>query len=99
VTLVAYGDESMRQRRDGSGIYVFASPVFDLAHAEDLRIQVAKLGRGRRPFHWRDEEDRDRQRAVEAVAEMDALHFVVVGMGLDGVRQERHRRQCLLRLL
>jgi hypothetical protein len=99
VALVAYGDESMRQRRDRPGIYVVAATVFESNRADEFAARVVKLGRGRRAFHWRDEEERDRRRAIEAVGDLDALHLAVVGIGLDGGRQERHRRQCLLRLI
>lgn len=30
---------------------------------------------------------------------LDALHVVVIGMGMDSRRQERARRQCLTRML
>jgi hypothetical protein len=36
---------------------------------------------------------------VEVVAELGALNFVVVGIGLQNRRQERHRRQVLRRVL
>ena len=33
------------------------------------------------------------------VGGLDAVHLVVIGIGLDNVRQERGRRQCMARLL
>jgi hypothetical protein len=45
---VAFADESMRQRHDGSGIYAIAAPVIDLAFIEELRSCAADLARGSR---------------------------------------------------
>ena len=99
VSWIAYVDESMRQRLDGSGIYVLAAAVFDPADTVELRAVARDLGRDGRPFHWRHASPVLRRKAVSTVASLDALHLVVVGMGLDLRRQERARRQCLTRLL
>jgi hypothetical protein len=89
----------MRQRRDRAGIYALAAPVFDAGLADGLRSAAAGLGRRGQPFHWREAGHRRRQEAVELVADLDVVQFVVVGIGLDNARQERHRRKCLQRLL
>lgn len=99
VTWLAYVDESMRQRPDSSGLYVLAAAVFDQADEAALRDALRQLVRGRRRFHWREEEPADQRKAVSVVGTLDALHLVVVGVGLDNPRQERGRRQCLSRLL
>jgi hypothetical protein len=99
VTWWAFVDESMRQRRDGSGIYVLAAAILDPADAPLLREALATLPRHRRTFHWYHEEDADRRKAVAVVGQLDALHLVTVGMGLDNPRQERGRAQCMERLL
>ncbi|HEY2673772.1 MAG TPA: hypothetical protein VGJ07_25840 [Rugosimonospora sp.] len=99
MTWVAYVDESMRQRRDGSGIYVLAAAMLDEAHVADVRETARTLGQGKRRFHWRDAMAADRRKAVAKVATLDALHLVAVGVGLDNPRQERARRQCIERLL
>lgn len=96
---VAYVDESMRQRRDGSGMYVLAAAVVEATSIPHVRDAAAALARGSRRFHWRDEEPPDRRKAVDMVAGLDAIHLVVVGVGLDSRRQERGRRLCLTRLL
>ena len=96
---VAYADESMRHRPDRTGLYVLAAAVFDPVETEKLRDEARHLGQGSQRFHWRDESPSRRRKAVAAVAALDSLHFVVVGTGLDGRRQERGRRQCLTRLL
>lgn len=96
----AWIDESMRQRNDGSGIYVLAAAVIDDADVPAARSDVAALARGRRRrVHWRDADEADRRKLVQAVGALLAVHMVVVGIGLDNSRQERGRRQCMQRLL
>jgi hypothetical protein len=99
VSWVAYVDESMRQRVDGSGLYVLAAAVFDPAEADGLRVAMTELSGRDRRFHWRDVQPAERGKAVTVVASLDALHLVVVGVGLDNPRQERGRRQCMTQLL
>ncbi|WP_162908143.1 hypothetical protein [Allorhizocola rhizosphaerae] len=89
---LAVGDESMRHRGGGPGIYVMAAPFFDQAYAPDLRAAMNDLRHGKRPFHWYEADPRDRRRAVEMLCGLDSLHIVVVGGGLDTARQERGRR-------
>lgn len=95
----AYIDESMRQRRDGSGLYVLAAAVIANEDLAKVREIVQSLGRRTRRFHWREEEPADRRKAAAVVGDLDVAHLVVVGVGLDNTRQERGRRQCLSRLL
>jgi len=100
VTWHAYADESMRQRQDGSGLYVLAAAMLDDADAPAVREHVTQLAPTRRGrMHWRDAEVPERRKAVSAVAELHALHLVVVGVRLNPRAQERGRRQCLRRLL
>jgi hypothetical protein len=66
---------------------------------DSVRDAVSKLARKQLPFHWREAGPRQRRAAVELLSQLDAVHCVVVGTGLDGARQERHRRKCLQRLL
>jgi hypothetical protein len=102
VTWVAYVDESMRQRTDGSGIYVLAAAVIPEDRVADVRESARGLGgpgQRKRRFHWRDAQDRDREAAAVRVASLDAIHLVAVGAGMDNPRQERARRQCMERLL
>jgi hypothetical protein len=99
VTWVAYVDESMRQRRDGSGLYVLAAAVLPVEDVHEVRQIARSLGRGARRFHWRDAMDADRRKAAATVGELAAVHLVVVGVGLNNRRQERGRRQCMTQLL
>lgn len=97
---VAYLDESMRQRRDGSGLYVLAAAILATEDTDGVREAVRKLANPRhRRVHWRDAEPDERRDLIAAVAELAALHVVVVGVRLDLRRQERGRRLCLHRML
>ena len=98
---IAYADESMRQRRDGSGLYVLAAALVEEKAVSEVRAAAARLaigGAGRR-VHWRNESPARRRKVVAAVADLDPIHLVIVGVGLDNPRQERARRLCLQRLL
>lgn len=64
-----------------------------------VREAVSELAHGKQPFHWHDESPVRRRKAVKTVSVLDALHLVVIGMGMDSRRQERARRQCLTRML
>jgi hypothetical protein len=76
-----------------------AAAMLDPADADDIRIAVRALAHGGRRFHWRNEESKDRRKAASVVSDLDSLHVIVVGTGLDNARQERGRRECLERLL
>ncbi len=97
---VAYIDEAMRQRHDGTGLYVLAAAVMADDDTMSIREAVRGLaGRRHRRVHWRDAEVSERHKAVALVADLSALHLVVIGVRLDLRRQERGRRLCLQRLL
>ncbi|MGH3655042.1 MAG: hypothetical protein ACRDUA_00130 [Micromonosporaceae bacterium] len=102
VAWVAYVDESMRSPGDDAeGLYVLAAAMIEKKHLDAERHRVTRdlALRGRLPFHWRDEPEPRRAKAVYLVAQMPALHLVVVGLPLTPAKQERGRRQCLARLL
>jgi hypothetical protein len=66
----------------------------------DIRDRIAKLAPGRRRrFHWHDAEPRERQRAVNLVAEVPGLHLIVLVAGYNPRKQERARRHGLAELL
>jgi hypothetical protein len=89
----------MYGRPDGSGAYILAAAMLPAEECDSARSAMAAIRRTHRRFHWRDETDSDRHKAVELVAGLPALHLVVVGVRLDKRRQERARRYCLRRLL
>ncbi|GAB3853513.1 hypothetical protein GCM10029963_44900 [Micromonospora andamanensis] len=97
----AWIDESMRQHSDRSSVYVLAAAVVSNADVPAARFDAARLAPGRRArVHYRDADDGERRKLVQAVAAITtAAHVVVVGAGMDRRRQERARRVCLERLL
>lgn len=97
---VAYIDESMRAPRDGAeGLYVLAAAVLDEADIEASREEVRALSpRGGLKFHWREELEPRRAKAIGVVAQLPALHLVVVGVSLNPGKQERGRRLCMARM-
>jgi hypothetical protein len=100
MTWVAYVDESMRVPAAGApGRYILAAAVLHADDVETTRDAVRWLSGKHRRFHWRDSSPVARDKAVGVVAELSAVHLVVVGTPLDRRRQERGRRLCLARLL
>lgn len=99
MTWCAYVDESLRLRSGKPGMYILAAALISAEEEDLVREAVARLGHGKRRFHWRVEEPRDQRRAVMLLADFGMMHLVVVATQLDGRRQERGRRQCLQRLL
>jgi hypothetical protein len=94
----AYIDESVRVA--DPGLYVLASVVVPSEGAEDVRHALRDALRPRRRrFHWRDEEDGDRQAMAKLAAELQLASVVAVSTPMDRRRPERARRVCMTRLL
>ncbi len=55
--------------------------------------------KGERKLHWYHETPKRRRWIVDTLAELAALHLVVVRAGLPGERSEKRRRKCLEKLL
>ena len=88
----AYVDESQPDPRTDPGAYLLAAAMLPTEH-----LQAALL-RGQRKLHWRDENEQRRKLLTAAVADIEALHLVVVRVDLQA-SSERRRRLCLRRLL
>ncbi|MFG2056642.1 hypothetical protein ACGFI9_21730 [Micromonospora sp. NPDC048930] len=97
----AWIDESMRQRPDRAGVYVLAAAVIRTDDVESVRFEAARLAPTRRGrVHYREADDDERRKMIQAVSSMTAaMHVVVVGAGMDNARQERARRLCMEQLL
>jgi hypothetical protein len=94
----AYIDESVREA--APGLYVLASVAVPPDRADDVRAALRSGLRHRRPrFHWRDEEDSDRQAMAKTAGELQLASLVAVSTPMDPKRPERARRVCLTRLL
>lgn len=90
----AWGDESIRVVCDPP-VYLLAATYridggeIDPSSLEALRPKSA------RKLHWRDMGDKARVASIEAVADINASHTIVVGCNIAVSKQERARRKCL----
>ena len=95
----AYVDESEPDPRFGAGVYVLAAALVE--QQDQLTVQEAMTGlrlKGQRKLHWRDEDTGRRKLLAETVAELPALHLIVVKID-QHASSERRRRLCLVKLL
>lgn len=98
--LLAYGDESFRQTVGGVGFYVVAASVVYPDDRDDARLALRSLQTHKHvKLHWRDLDDRQREKAARVVGELGATHVAIIGHPLDAKRQERARRLCLIQAL
>ena len=95
----AYVDESQPDPRADPGAYLLAAAMLPTEDLQAARAAVRSLLlRGQRKLHWRDENEQRRKLLTAAVADLEALHLVVVHVDLQA-SSERRRRLCLRRLL
>ncbi|MFR9806480.1 hypothetical protein ACL02T_29950 [Pseudonocardia sp. RS010] len=95
----AYVDESEPDPRFGAGTYVLAAALIDQRDHETAQAAVAALRlKGQRKLHWHDEDAPRRKLLTETIAELPALHLIVVKVD-QSATSERRRRLCLARLL
>ena len=95
----AYVDESEPDPRYGPGTYVLAAALIDQQDHEAARATVAALRlRGQRKLHWYDEDRSRRKLLTDAIADLPALHLIVIRVDTNA-SPERRRRLCLARLL
>lgn len=96
--LQAWGDESMRTARTDRPAYLLGAAVADPAVCGDMRDTLRALPRRGPKLHWRQQDDRARDRAISRIGRFDVYHVVVVAAPIDPRRQERARALCLERL-
>lgn len=95
----AYVDESEPDPRYGPGTYVLAAALIERDDEEAARTALAALRlRGQHKLHWHDEDSSRRKLLTETIAELPALHLIVVKVDVNA-SSERRRRLCLARLL
>jgi hypothetical protein len=101
VNWVAFVDESMRAPQGAEpGVYRVAAALVDSVDIPDIRAAMQTLSPkpGTR-FHWHEESDKGRDKAVALISGLSMLHVVVTGAPLMSAKQERARRLCMRRLL
>ncbi|MDN5898572.1 MAG: hypothetical protein L0H74_00720 [Brachybacterium sp.] len=100
MTWKAFIDESEPHGRS-PGTYLLAAALIQTDELENVRGAVAPFLRpGQKKIHWHDENSRSRRDLVAAVAQLEAIHLVVVRDGAEPTeKSERRRRKCLERLL
>lgn len=96
--LSAWGDESMRFAASPKA-YVLAAALIEGQLTDDVREVVRPLRVAGTKLHWRDLDRRQRDKVVDVVAGLEALHLVVIATPLDPRRQERARAKCIQRML
>jgi hypothetical protein len=96
----AYVDESESDRVRDPDVYLLAAALVPQEAVEPVRAALrGLLLAGQRKLHWHAESDKRRRQMVAVIAELEALHLVVVRCGRPGEHPERRRRKCLERLL
>lgn len=91
----AYTDESMRQRKEDDCVYVLAAVLVDDRHADPVRDALKRLRYRNNPtLHWYDATDKQRTVVASAVAELPLTAIAAV-CTYEFRRDERARRQCL----
>jgi hypothetical protein len=95
----AYVDESEPNSRPGAGVYLLAAALIERRDHEAVRTAALDLRlKGQRKLHWHDENTARRKVLIETVAQLPALHLIIIRSD-PLVRSERRRAMCLSRLL
>ena len=95
----AYVDESEPDPRYSPGTYVLAAALIERQDEEAARTALAALRlKGQHKLHWHDEDRSRRKLLTETIADLPALHLIVVKVDVNA-SSERRRRLCLTRLL
>jgi hypothetical protein len=99
--LTAHVDESESDQGADPGTYILAATVLALSSHEEARSSIRTLlVPGQRKLHWYDDRGEPRRRKiVEAIAQLECQHIVVVKSGDPAVHPERRRRLCMKQLL
>jgi hypothetical protein len=97
----AYVDESESNQRIDPHTYLLAAAILHDHYVTEVRECMALL----RPksgqlskLHWHDESPLSRKAVMQTIAQIPALHVVVVRTGRPGEPAERRRRKCFERL-
>lgn len=95
----AYVDESESNRQLDPDTYILAAALVHDAQADRLRERLTALRpRGQSKLHWHAESPRSRATIAKTIADLAAMHLVVIRACGAGEPVERRRRKCLERL-
>jgi hypothetical protein len=96
----AFVDESESDRKADPDTYILAAALIEPCALDEIRTKVRGLLIPRqRKMHWHDESTRRRDTIIQAIADLEALHVVVVRSGIPEETSERRRRKCLERMV
>lgn len=98
--VIAFVDESARERAEDECVYVLAAAVVDAGVIPEVREAMRALRVGKSPVvHWRLERPERRRLLVTALKALPLRGVAAVSIYSYGSRAERARRHCLDRLL
>lgn len=93
--LKAWGDESLSDRRNDPGRYIFAAVITDAKTESNAREhKKTLLLPGQKKTHWRDESDNRRDKVIEVLIGAGLKGIIVTRVGPIEERDERRRRKC-----
>lgn len=72
-----------------------AAAVVEDAAIGQVRDALGALAIKGVPFHWHDESEERKALGIETLAQLPALHIVVIGTPMRESQQERARKICL----
>jgi len=92
----AYVDESQSNQATDPGVYLFAAALVHDDQAEAIRTRFETMRRpGGLKLHWYDASEKTRRNVMRTVADIEAMHVIVIRTSAGGVAPERQRRKCL----
>jgi hypothetical protein len=95
MSLHAYIDESMRQRKDDDCVYVLAAALVDDRYADEVRDALKSLRYRKNPtIHWREEQSARQLEVVRALLTMPATGLIATRL-YEHQRGEGARRRCM----
>lgn len=97
--LHAWVDESMRTTGVRTPVYLLGASIGVATIRDRAEPVLRRLAPRGKKLHWRELGDAGKATVIEILPTLGLRHLVVVGMPLDGVRQERARGRCFTRLM
>jgi hypothetical protein len=96
----SFVDESFRQQSSAMGIYLFAAVTIASEDEDDIRTRLRRALPGRLPrFHWRDDRNEVRERALEVMRSTRLQGLTVYRLSVPRSSDERARQHALWNLV